>query len=626
MYGHESKPSLVYSYGAKLHKEDEAKAVKILRAANIYRNNLVELEHARRARVDQALTKLSPKLAKVEKQLAKIEEQRDEMIRAAKTERVSRQSKVVSEETASAIRELTQQRERLWGERKALRDPLFKDKRWKPLNKEIEDDHKEAVRAARKVATSELGLYFGTYLDIEMARRNDRKDEPPMFKRFDGNGQVCVQVQNGGHIRDAVDGGRGTIAKQFQISDDTCRLSGPKFNLARIRIGSDEKRQPIWLDFRVHLHRPIPDDASVKWARLVAKRVGTRIKWQFHLVLARDEWERKRCGVGSVAIMPGWAVQEDGIRVATWAGDDGGYGQLILPNEQINRIRKAEDLRSIRDKNFDDIRERLEKMLTKAPEWLKERTQHMCAWRSQARLAMVVLDWRDNRWKGDSHAFAAAEAWRKQDKHLLEWEANQRDNIQKFRKNLYRNFAAEMASRYQTVVLPDIKWGVFMRQEAVEDNKGRKFIPEAEQYRRLASPYALAQTVSNGMDVVKVSPTHILRTCGYCGNDREGTYHQKCECGVHVDESRVLNLLRRHLSEEELAAFFRGRNMTDILRMAARTGNQLDKTDDHVETQPAGKKKGKKKKPATKKKAAAKRKAVKKKTTKKNKGGKGKAA
>jgi hypothetical protein len=554
MFGNASQPSKVYEFGAKVAKADLPRAMEILRKSHEYRNKLVELELARRAATDAALAQLSPELAAVEAQLAQAETAVGAALEACAESRKALCSKKPSPEAAAALKEAKANRAIWYAKRKELRAALFASDEWTAKQDEIEQGH----RAAWKDARANCGLHCGTYLVVEQARGGDRSGAPPRFARFDGCGRIAVQIQNGGEFRNAIDGSGQAIARYLQVNDETCEKSGHKWRKGCIRIGSEGPggRIPVWLPFTTHLHRDIPADAQVKWAWLVAKRIASKIKWKLQLVLARPEWERKRCGTGSAAVTLGWSAQEDGVRVASWVGTDGGIGSLILPNEQINRLRKCMDLRSIRDKNFDECKSRLAKMLGNAPEWMREACATISHWRAPGKLASVLHRWRNERWQGDEHAYAMAEAWRKQDAHLWEWQANQMQGIQRFRKTLYRQTAAQLAGQYAECLTPAIDWRSF----ATDTTEHKP--TAAEEYRRLACVSQFMESIGHafGSGLKKLDPAGIASTCGNCQEERP------CECGCPDDESRCLNLLRRGVPEEAMAELFKARATTATLR------------------------------------------------------------
>ena len=560
MFGHDSQPSRVYAYGAQIPKEWREVANDRLRVAHQYRNRLVELELNRRAMVDGLLLELSPDLVETERALSEAEQHLLDCCETAKKMRQQQQSRKDSPAVAAMIKAAREPLRELRVKRKELRADLFNRQDFKDRQDLIELDFRNAWKAAR----AECGLHCGHYLTVEQARGGDRSGAPPRFKRFEGDGKISVQIQKGGNFADAAPDTPGKIGRYLQV-DPWDGVGNGKWRTGRIRIGSDEKRNPVWLPFRVALHRPVPADSMVKWAWLQAKRVAGNTKWSLQLVLARTEWEAKPCGDGVVAIMPGWSSVADGIQAATWVGSDGATGHIIIPNEQISRQRKCEDLQGIRDKNFNDIRERLGHLRAKAPDWFKEATDSMHQWRSEARLAGLVWRWKDNRFKGDDHFFTQAEAWRKQDKHLWEWQAHQRTGISRWRKDHYRRAAASLAERYGTAVIPAIDWRTFGRDAEIGEDDGAK---KHAELRRLASVGMLVDAIKQRIPTETVDPAHIADTCGNCGEPWESH-----DCGIDSHhESKCLNLLRKFHGDDEasIARLFKARSTTTLVRIAAK--------------------------------------------------------
>jgi hypothetical protein len=185
---------------------------------------------------------------------------------------------------------------------------------------------------------------------------------------------------------------------------------------------------------------------------------------------------------------------------------------------------------------------------------------HMHQWRSQARMAGLVLRWRDQRFDGDAHAYALAEAWRAQDKHLLEWQANQLKSVFDWRKNLYREFAAQMANDYAVAVLPKIDWRQFNRDD-IEDETPNVVRSAMAECRRLACVSNLVDAIKHAMDTDIVECAGIT-ACGLCGES-------ECQCGLPKWESETINLLRRSLSDEQVADFFAMRSNQQAVRMTA---------------------------------------------------------
>ena len=108
---------------------------------------------------------------------------------------------------------------------------------------------------------------------------------------------------------------------------------------------------------------------------------------------------------------------------------------------------------------------------TELPEWFIERSKSLGLWRAPAKLAGLIWHWKENHFRADASPHADArriirelrldekhygkpqsvfdllEAWRKKDKHLYDWLARQRKNNERWRDDLYRNFAHRISRR-----------------------------------------------------------------------------------------------------------------------------------------------------------------------------------
>jgi hypothetical protein len=347
-----------------------------------------------------------------------------------------------------------------------------------------------------------------------------------------------------------------------------------------LRIGSDG-RKPIFARVPIRFHRPLPPSASVLWAWLTVTRLGSHESWRMQFVLSDVPAQADRAVTGAVGIDVGWRMigqapreistgdagrfdqkrgaepPERRLRVASWLGTDGASGELSLSAGWLDQMRKVEDIRSIRDQGFDAAKARLVSFLASgmSPAWLQAATLKLALWKSAGRLAGLAVLWR--RHPGDGAEFDALEAWRKRDLHLLDYEANLRDQIQGSRLDHYRKFAAAMRRRYGSIYVEKL------------DLRDFHAIPEAEEapvdgalkehVRDAALSILLGCLKESGSITVKAAWT--TKTCGLCGHDNEWEDQSPlvltCEgCGAAWDQDVNArgNILRSGLASTRVVA------------------------------------------------------------------------
>lgn len=546
----------VYEYGAKPPTAGGERVWEQSRLAHRYRNRLCELELARRAAAEQVLRSHCPDLAemhaRVDALAAELEACRDRI--RGDNQRIRGRAASPDRDRAAQLKaDLRDARAAL----KIRRAEAWADGSLRADLDAVDNAHVAEVKTARAAS----GLYWGNYLRIEQAAASMRKGAPPIYHRFTGKACATVQIQGGMSLADALAGSDPRFRLEpWQPSgpiaaDPQSRRSGRGgWMLAHVRIGSTgRRRQPTWTTAPVRLHRLPPADAQIKWVHLRSRRIGTRQVWRLQLVLASAGGfaPADRAATGCVGVDLGWRLLEDGsLRVAYWVGSDGAEGQLALSAYDLQRWDKAEQLRSIRDRAFDDIRGRLLAWLAVAkdvPDWLRERTATLPLWRSCGRLAAVALAWRDARFAGDEEEYAAVEAWRAQDRHLYDWEASQIAKAMAWRTDLYRRFAATLSRRYATVALEDIDYKNLGRRPAAES----KDVVYASRHRQLASPGKLAdalrQRFAARADVPAMNTTRRCHSCGHIESfDAAAELVHTCGgCGAEWDQdaSAARNLL-----------------------------------------------------------------------------------
>lgn len=297
----------------------------------------------------------------------------------------------------------------------------------------------------------------------------------------------------------------------------------------RLRLGwEDEQRTqgPVWCEFRMVKHRPLPPDAEVARACIVRRRIGRRYKYELHLTIEssqpKQRWTKhgfvqRMRGVGTVRVRRGWTQLPDerGLLVATWQGDDGKSGELVLASEYTD-LQLPDALRGISDRLFDGAVDTLRMRLKRGdlPDWMRAATSGIAQWRRHSKMAALAFRWARDRlgderveelWKrwsetrlarweskmqalisggmsrrqagkacadlkldklgiqaevsaslgltGDDTLAFWLELWRRKNAHMYEWEANARETAHRRRRERYRRFAVELSCLYGDVNL-----------------------------------------------------------------------------------------------------------------------------------------------------------------------------
>jgi hypothetical protein len=443
---------------------------------------------------------------------------------------------------------------------------------------DLETERRAAVKAARQAAAAD-GLYWGTYNAViasyETGRQRALRSGAELrFRRYTGEGGITVQI-GGGLPTDQVFGSHG----QLQIDPlpegaFTHPSRGERGRRQRtcVRIrATSTGRDPVWVELPMVMHRPLPP-GMIKEARLTRVRVATHWRYRLSIIVDEPDVMRHPACTDAVALDLCWRQVSSGIRVGFLAddagrlsvlaglpgvavGDAGSTAQIVLPDSLLSALRRCDELRSIRDGNFNAARDELAAWLNTAtiPDWLRERTTTLPQWRSAARLAALVLAWREGRFPGDDEIYARLEAWRKQDKHLYEWQENLREKLLLRRREMYRVIAARLAQTYGRIVLEDIDLRQFAIQS--EPEEGPRDENEARRQRMLAAPSQLRAEIERaamaaGVEVVRSPAEWTTQRCHACGElerfDAAKWLHHTCSrCGASwdQDENACRNLL-----------------------------------------------------------------------------------
>lgn len=536
-----SLPVAVYRYGLRAPVENGEMVYDQMRKAHRYQNVLVSIEKASRDAIAEVQMRHGD-LAAVVADL--------ESVYAATAE-----DKAARKSASLRIAEIKAQRVAI---KKALRE----DPETTAAVAHVFTRKTELVKAAR----AQCDVYWGTYLLIEKAVEDaSKKPEGVNFKRWDGRGRIGVQLQ-GGEDADAVEGVTDTRLRIISRSCGRQPKRAPKpddrFKTLQIRIGSDG-RAPVFATFPLFMDRPLPPNTRIKNAYVTMVEVSPS-KTDWHVcftiesaALAPGVIHR---GMGSVALNLGWRQMDDYMRVATWADDKRRTGEIRVPEYAVGHYEKAASLRAIRDREFNAAVATLKASGSlliagvghrEVPDWFTDALRWCHAWKSPERLVRIVERWRDRRFVGDEALYTVLEAWRRQERHLHDWEDNARVKANRQRDQHYREEALRLVRAYTTVVIGDENYSALAVKAA--DDPAHQI--SANRFH--AAPSILRAEIKScgrkhGAEVDVVSAKGVTETCHACGGkcvwDRRREVMHVCEhCGARWDQdvNAARNMLAR---------------------------------------------------------------------------------
>jgi hypothetical protein len=442
-------PSIAYKYGLLPPTKEAELCAEQMFQAHRYRNELIALARPF-LQERRAMIAAHPDMAAMEERI--------ELLRKAKPKGSEKYP-----ELEAAYKEKTKLREQI------VDTPEIKA-------------HAGKYNEARKVvsgAYSELGLYWGTRAvanaSVEQAATGINL---PKFKSWAGEGWLSVQIQGGISVTELTSGNdrraildltlqpvpRPPSLRDLQPNSDGSakaprnpfRSGRPQPRL-RLRVASKE-RDPIFAEWPIVLHRPLPPDAVIKWVKVYRRREAAHVVWTAVFSLEVPPPVVVPAEFPAIAVNLRWKKTNVDAQSTTLAADwhDGSSAGLLTVDPAVHsQFDKGEDLESIRQLNFNRSRAAMLQCDPPIawPEEHAEKLKTLAQWQSPSRLGQFVRWWRDHRVAGDAALFDLCDDWREQDKHLWEWRVHSRSKALLRRREAYRVFAAAAAKKYDTLVI-----------------------------------------------------------------------------------------------------------------------------------------------------------------------------
>jgi len=580
--------NLVWSYGLHAPHEGAKIVEEQMRMAARYQNTLIQIERGRRAAVREIESQVGD-LPKARAELEAARTETEEIAAAARRWRAKTRLKKLPESMADALkaaREKERELRRIWlSVRRAIAStPAMQDAR-----DAIGERAKELYRSAR----AHCGVFWGTYLLIEDAvTRSSRLplyegDLPydPRFVRYDGSGSVAVQLQGGLSVGDALS---GTDTRLRIQPPDRRAWSGRRSDRRRygstaelaLRVGSNG-RDPVWAKWILDMNRPVPQDATIKWAKVVRRKHGPHSRWELQLTLVVPDLAPIRASVGgAVAVDLGWRMVGDEIRVAGWQDQHGTKGELRLDKETIRLLALPSTIRAERDVNLDRIRLALlwwRACGGQGPWWLEDALDMMPQWRSPARFARLLRTWQP--FPGDELPKSWLE-WYVDYIDAYAWEAEtevRRRSLLR-RREIYRIFAAKLARSYDSLVLEKFDLREIARRKPVGQDAPEN--ETARSNRVVVAPSELRLCLKNAArsrfrDCFELAAEDTTRKCPSCGvvrdRDAKDSITLRCDCGASWDQDvdgAPVELLRRFEQADETTKLSASRRTGEESRWA----------------------------------------------------------
>ena len=342
-------PTKVYQYGSQLKTVVKGEAEKQIRLQARFWNDLVEIDHEFSQRYRDVMNNADEKISSLNEDVGKRQKEVDALRAEIKERRkLARSGRIDCSDIREKIAQHIKENKLLIEELKAYRAEV--KIMVKPRLHELESERRARVKALRQRYAAE-GLYWGNYNAVltsyQTARSRVMQSGGELrFRRFDGAGRLTCQIQGGMSVEDAFLAANNFFqidpvletAWKIPARGERKRLCRTK---ARVRITSDDEKNPVWLEIPIVMHRPIPQDAKIQRVSVSTKKIGDRIRWFLNITVIEEEPEKEASSIGRVlALDIGWRKKGNGsIRVAYWIDSDGHTGEVELSGSFIDTDR-----------------------------------------------------------------------------------------------------------------------------------------------------------------------------------------------------------------------------------------------------------------------------------------------
>lgn len=520
---------LTYQYGAKRPHNWEAHDDGVAQLLVAFWNRLVDIENDFLQLYRGVIRTADPGL--------EAEEQAVTLLKSA-----------ANDGTTLDRKELRERAQRLAARRKVLRDQCQADLA------QLDQNRRAHIKEARQQSMLWWPHYQTVLSDFDTARRATFQRGGRLHHRALHSSGLRFEVpfQNGISVEDLL-AGKSNLVTITPLGGVTTSRDKQRalLRLAIDRTRVDDKKSYRYLEVPVELHRPLPEDATIK--SIALQNHGTLLNpddWKVSITL--DVPERyspaamHRCGLDL-----GWRMTEHGLRVGFWVGSDGPKGEILLPQEWINKARHLDSLRTAISASAKVV---LNACCACYEGDLPPELSALTAQADRPSKALVILCKRLQRqdWAASDALRPAAQLlrswWESNRRGLVEAENLQR-KLENRRKTIYQVEAKRLAERYGTIVVEALDLRRLAKLQA-------KHVPLAVQRcLRWAAISELRtwlkhQTTKHHGVLKEVPAMDTTQRCAACGHiNHQSTLQpimvcEKCETVWDQDENAGTNLMR----------------------------------------------------------------------------------
>lgn len=546
----------VYKYGLLAPTTNKNLVFDQMHKAHRYRNDLTEIANAEKAFIRQI--EYEP-IKNLKEAAIKAQLSVEECLSKIKKERSSSRSKVDKTFLKNEFKEA----KLLQKEARANLFSALKDIRSAGLVKKQKEDIGALSLSLQKNARHYCGVYWGTYLLVEDAMKvsikNSFKKDSIRFKGWNGEAAIGVQIQSGMDSKDIFK--ENSLIYIDSIDErawnDTSRGLRRKLSRTKlhIRICSDDKKNPVWAEFPMIMHRPLPTDSRIKKATVRRRLFGLKEEWSLEITVDDEKSLKKTLGDGIVSIDLGWRKIADKIRVATtYDGEAHSFIQI-----STKKLDKADGLKGLRQDLLNSLKKEFNGMdKSLFPEWFIIGLKRLDRWKITNKRAGLVKRWKSNRKEGDTQVFNHFEKWRYSDQHLLNYEYGNRRAGLRERKDFYRKIASDFGKKYGKVILEDLDLSKMAEKPELSSDKDLSDTSRSQRFMAANSELRSAlENVFGKENIIKINPAYTSRTCNACKTDQSldpsspihTCTNPKCGLVWDRDENAAKNIRERGIDE-----------------------------------------------------------------------------